>query len=684
MLKPVRALVACLAVLFALLAAATSASAAVVINEVESNAPGGGSDFVELFNTGPADADIGGFKLKDNGNSNTTTIPLGTMITPGGFYVTNVNGLGSSDQSRLFQADDTPVDSYTWTSHAAATYGRCPDGAGAIGAYTWTVSATPNAANHCPGASVAWPGGSTAASASAFGFGTNVSGLAYQPSGSGAPGVLWAVKNGPSTLYRLVFDGTQWTPDTANGWSAGKQLVYTDGLGVPDAEGVTLAGGDPNGIYVSTERNDDGGANSNISRPAVLRYDVSTADTTLTATRDWNLSGDLPGLDANAGLEAVAWVPDSLLVAKGFKDEHTNAPYDPATSYPGHGAGLFFVGVEQDGRILAYALDQATNTFTKVATIASGFPAVMDLEYEPESTHLWAACDDSCDGRTETLDIAQAGGSAGSFVATNAYDRPAATPNLNNEGFAIAPQAECVGGHKPVFWSDDSNTGGIALHSGTLNCTVLPPPPPPSDRDGDGKADSVDACPDVAAATADGCPTPAPGDRDGDGKNDSVDACPDVAAATADGCPAIVPRPTAGNDTLNGDNGANVICGLGGNDTLNGLGGNDTLWGDACKDKVKPLFAAAAGKDGNDTLNGGSGNDKLYGAGGSDKLNGGTGNDKLTGGGGVNKYSGGSGNDSINARNGKKETVDCGAGKKDSATVDKKDKTRGCEKIKRR
>jgi hypothetical protein len=49
----------------------------------------------------------------------------------------------------------------------------------------------------------------------------------------------------------------------------------------------------------------------------------------------------------------------------------------------------------------------------------------------------------------------------------------------------------------------------------------------------------------------------------------------------------------------------------------------------------------------------------------------------------VNKYTGGSGNDSINARNGKKETVNCGAGNKDFATVDKADKVKGCEKVKR-
>jgi probable HAF family extracellular repeat protein len=130
---------------------------------------------------------------------------------------------------------------------------------------------------------------------------------------------------------------------------------------------------------------------------------------------------------------------------------------------------------------------------------------------------------------------------------------------------------------------------------------------------------------------------------------------------------------TSGNDTLTGTSGPNVICGLGGNDTINGLGGNDTLFGDGCGAKARAL-AAATGTGGNDTLNGGKGNDQLYG---------GSGNDTLNGGPGVNRYSGGPGNDTINARNGKKETVDCGSGKKDRATVDKRDKTKGCEKVKR-
>jgi Ca2+-binding RTX toxin-like protein len=82
-------------------------------------------------------------------------------------------------------------------------------------------------------------------------------------------------------------------------------------------------------------------------------------------------------------------------------------------------------------------------------------------------------------------------------------------------------------------------------------------------------------------------------------------------------------------------------------------------------------------------LYGAGGNDVLNGGPGKDSLVGGKGNDKLNGGAGKNSYKGGPGNDSISARNGVKESIDCGSGKKDKATVDKADTVKGCETVKR-
>lgn len=131
--------------------------------------------------------------------------------------------------------------------------------------------------------------------------------------------------------------------------------------------------------------------------------------------------------------------------------------------------------------------------------------------------------------------------------------------------------------------------------------------------------------------------------------------------------PAVSLKPGACANAVDGTAAADKLSGTTAGDRLRGLAGNDVL----------------NGLDGPDCLDGGPGNDKLNGGPGKDSLVGGTGNDRLTGGTGVNKYSAGRGNDTVNARNGSKETVDCGAGK-DSGVADKKDKLRGCERVKRR
>jgi hypothetical protein len=434
--------------------AAHAASTGVRINEVESSG-GSPGDWIELTNTSGSTVNLTGWVLKDNDDSHVFTIASGTSLAPGGFVALDVDpvfGLGSSDSARLYQPGGTTlVDSYSWTSHASTTYGRCPDG---TGAFVTTVASTKGAPNACPPPPAAtWPGGTAVANADATNqFGTNLSGLSFQ-----SAGVVWAVDNGPGTLYRLVPNGSLWKPDTTGGFSAGKALHYQNGSGDPDAEGVVYT---PDGVLVSTERDND---NNDTSLMKVLRYDPTSTATTLNATAEWNLTSDLPAADPNSGLEGIAWVPDSVLTSAGLHDEHTNAPYDPA-NYTNHGTGLYFVGSEATGTIYAYALNLAGSSFTRIATIASGLPAVMDLEWEPSTGRLWAECDDTCSGQTTTLVV----NSSGRFAVTAAYKRPSGMSNYNNEGFAISPT--CAGGVKTVLWSDDSNDKSHALRSGTLSC----------------------------------------------------------------------------------------------------------------------------------------------------------------------------------------------------------------------
>ncbi|KZB86127.1 hypothetical protein [Amycolatopsis regifaucium] len=302
-------------------------------------------------------------------------------------------------------------------------------------------------------ANSAWPGASAVTNADGSNvLGGNMSGLSF-----GGPDVLWAVKNGPGTLYRLVRNGTKWQPDTANGWSSGKALRYRNGGGDPDAEAVVAT---PDGVVAATERDGD---NSKTSALKVLRYDVSGTAKTLTAKAEWNLTADLPKVSANDGLEAVSWIPDSALISKGFVDERTKTPYNPS-SYPGHGTGLYLVGLESNGMIYAYALDQAGGKYTRVASFASGLDSIMELEYEASTGKLWAVCDDNCGGTSTTLAV----GAQGKFAVTATYDRPSGMPDYNNEGFAIA--GACASGSKQVVWADDGNEGGHALRAGTLSC----------------------------------------------------------------------------------------------------------------------------------------------------------------------------------------------------------------------
>ncbi|WP_370947983.1 hypothetical protein AB5J62_10420 [Amycolatopsis sp. cg5] len=305
-------------------------------------------------------------------------------------------------------------------------------------------------------ATLKWPGGSSVINAdSSNAFTENMSGLSF-----GSPSVLWAVRNGPGTLYRLVPNGVgKWRKDTTGGWGSGKDLHYADGSGDPDAEGVVAS---PDGIFVSTERDGD---NDSESLLKVLRYDASSTGSSLDATAEWDLTGDLPEVGDNDGLEAISWVPDSFLTANGFYDEKAKAKYDPA-KYANHGTGLYFVGLEANGTIYAYALNQSGDKFTRVATIKSGASQIMELTFEAEAGRLWAVCDNGCSGRSTTLKI----NSDGKFAVTATYNRPSGMSNLNNEGFAIAPQSTCSGGSKSVVWSDDGNTSGHALRSGTLPC----------------------------------------------------------------------------------------------------------------------------------------------------------------------------------------------------------------------
>ena len=150
-----------------------------------------------------------------------------------------------------------------------------------------------------------------------------------------------------------------------------------------------------------------------------------------------------------------------------------------------------------------------------------------------------------------------------------------------------------------------------------------------NDVDSDGQADATDNCRLVA--------NPGQADLDRDGRGDVCDPTPRG-------------KPSGRADRLIGTPAADTIHGLGGNDSIFGLGAHDKLFGD----------------------------------GGRDVLDGGPGPDTLNGGRGKDRYRGGRGNDTIKAADGVKETVACGKGGDDRATVDESDFVSGCEHVTRK
>jgi Lamin Tail Domain len=332
---------------------------------------------------------------------------------------------------------------------------------------TTTVAGPTTTTTIAPSTALPWPGDATVQDRSTYVFGGNLSGLIEEPSGTASPDLLWAVRNGPGALFRLLWDGTKWAPDTANNWGAGKALRYPGGTGDADAEGVTYAGSPAAGIFVATERNN---LANTVSRPAILRFDPNAAGATLDATMEWNLTADLPAVGANLGLEAITWVPDSYLVANNFKTD-ANVAYNPAT-YANHAGGLFFVGLEGTGGIYAYALDQVSGGFTRVTTIANPFVSIMELQFDRDLNEMWAVCDNTCNGQHAVMRIDPA---TGTFSVAK-FDRPTGMPNYNNEGFAIASAAQCINDRKPVYWANDGEDLGVSIRGGNIPCASGPVP----------------------------------------------------------------------------------------------------------------------------------------------------------------------------------------------------------------
>ncbi len=438
----------------------------VVINEVQSNDPNDGPDWIELANPTGEEIDVSGLVIKDNSEKNPYTIPNGTKISANGFLVLKNGesfefGLGKGDSVRIFEEIEgtlTLIQSTTWPSgaHTSPTWGLYPDANGAE--YRNTMVATPGETNKFADIPdvITWPGDDNVNSSNFNDFLEDSSGLDFRD------GKLYAVDNGTATIWVMdvAEDGTL---SFSDGFANGKQVAFqkdADDLSAkgPDSEGITA---DANGlVYLAVERDNAAkGVNYNV----ILKVDPNAVGDRIVASQEWDITDLLPQVAANMGIEAVEWVANEDVKGKLF-DKNTNAVFNPA-DYPGATAeGVFFIALEDNGHVYVFVLNN-DGSAVLIADIDSKLGGAMALNYDEYENILWGAADNGYNNKlaqltlngTVDVDIVHVAAPTGLDVSKN------------YEGFAIAEKEYTVNEQRPVYRFEDGVVAGD-LCIGSIAC----------------------------------------------------------------------------------------------------------------------------------------------------------------------------------------------------------------------
>ena len=461
----------------------------VVLNEIQSNDPNGGADWIELANPTGEALDISGLVIKDDDDSHEFVIPEGTLIPANGFLIFTDDdlgfGLGKNDMVRIFE-NGILIAETTWPNHTDPTWGLYPDVNGSE--YRNTKEATPGAANIFEGIPevIAWPGAEEVTTFDQEAtFFEDSSGLDFYH------GQLYAVDNGTGTFWVLdvAADGSL---SFAEGFENGKRVRFQKDAGNtaapgPDAEGITVDG---NGfVYIASER--DNGAKG-VNYNVILKVDPKGAGPDLVALQEWDLTASLPQVAANMGIEAVEWVSNADLNGKLW-DQNTQDVFE-ASNYPDAVAdGVFFVALEDNGHVYAYILN-ADGSVVQIADIDGGLGGAMALDYDTYEKVLWIVADD---GYGNKAAVASFLGEKTPLI-THVMPPSGVDVARNNEGFAIAEAEFTVDGQRKVYrFADGFKTGALTI--GSMNSSYQNPdsgdgsgqePEPPARGNGAGETPS--------------------------------------------------------------------------------------------------------------------------------------------------------------------------------------------------
>ena len=189
----------------------------------------------------------------------------------------------------------------------------------------------------------AWPAGA----------GTEIGSLL--PSGYEPSGLVWHQRLG--VLFLVSDDGwISWMDQSGN-----SPVTWTPG---GDLEGIAVADADSDYLYLGVEDPD-----------SIREFDLTTGALT---GKSWDLTPWMTGA-AGEGLEALTFVPDG---------DH---PYAPSGS-----GGLFYAGLQADGRIYVFDADLARSGVVSHIDTIEPYPGLTDLSglhYHAETGVLYAVFD---------------------------------------------------------------------------------------------------------------------------------------------------------------------------------------------------------------------------------------------------------------------------------------------------